>query len=375
MRHILSFRPLERLAIDFVKLDPGRSKVEDVLVMTDSFTKFAIAVPCRDQTAATVARALRDHWFVHYGVPAQIHSDQGRNFESRHVYELCQLYGITKTRTTSYHPQGNGQTERFNRTLYGLIKSIDGRRRNQWPELLPHLVFMYNSTPHSVTGYTPYSLMFGREPMVPLDHLLNRTHYSWEEDTVAQQAKFLQSAYKVASERLKRAAEANKRQYDRKARATPLAVGDRVLLKQHAFKQRHKLANHFKEEPYVIVKRNLEQDLFAIRPALGGQQKWVNRSSLVLDPRCRLPTLPDEPMVKFPLPCDDTSETSSEESSSDLDGDIVLNLPAVGQAQSGSVANEGPTEVGPESQSTGESLRRSERLKQKRLGAWPNAIT
>ena len=63
--------------------------------MTDPFTKFSRAVPCKDQTARTVARVLRDNWFCHYGVPAQIHSDQGKNFENR----LIVLYNITKTRT------------------------------------------------------------------------------------------------------------------------------------------------------------------------------------------------------------------------------------------------------------------------------------
>ena len=154
MRHLLAFRPLERLAIDFLKLDSGRGNYEDVLVMTDSFTKFAVAAACKDQTAATVARVLRDQWFVRYGVPAQIHSDRGSNFESRLVKELCILYGIEKTRTTPYHAQGNGQTERFNKTLCNLIKSLDRQSRRRWPELLPHLIFIYNSTPHCVTGFT-----------------------------------------------------------------------------------------------------------------------------------------------------------------------------------------------------------------------------
>ena len=81
MRHLLAFKPMERLAIDILKLDRGHGGVEDVLVMTDSFTKFAQAVPCKDQTAPVVAMALRDHWFGRYGVPVQLHSDQGRNFE------------------------------------------------------------------------------------------------------------------------------------------------------------------------------------------------------------------------------------------------------------------------------------------------------
>ena len=173
MRHLLAFRPLERLAIDFLKLDRGHGNIEDVLVMTDAFTKLAVAAPCKDQTAKVVAQVLHDQWFVHYGLPFQIHSDQGRNFESRLVRELCDLYGIRKTKTTPYHPQGNGQTERFNKTLCGLIKSLELKDRKNWPKLLPHLIFVYNSTPHSITGYTPYTLMFGRDPSIPLDHLIS----------------------------------------------------------------------------------------------------------------------------------------------------------------------------------------------------------
>ena len=98
MRHLLAYKPLERLAIDFLKLDHGHGGIEDVLMMTDSFTKYAQAVPCKEQTAPVVAKALRDYWFACYGVPVQLHSDQGRNFESELVRELCSLYGVHKTR-------------------------------------------------------------------------------------------------------------------------------------------------------------------------------------------------------------------------------------------------------------------------------------
>ncbi|PIK56110.1 putative transposon Ty3-I Gag-Pol polyprotein [Apostichopus japonicus] len=109
-RHLIAFRPQELVAIDFLKLDRGKGGYEDVLVMTDAFTKYAQAFPCRNQTATTVARTLRDQWFSHYGVPLRIHSDQGRNFESHLIREVCKLYGIQKSHTTPYHPQGNGQT-------------------------------------------------------------------------------------------------------------------------------------------------------------------------------------------------------------------------------------------------------------------------
>ena len=187
MRHLLAFRPLEILAIDFVKIDRGRGGYEDMLVMTNVYTKFVQAVPCRDQCAEKVAKALRDHWFSRFGIPNRLHSDQGRNFEGDVVRELCALCGIKKSRTTPYHPEGNAQAERYNRTLFGLIKSVNEQDRRKWPDLLPHLTFVYNATPHCSTGVAPYTLMFGREPLIPLDQILGRTDSDWEQDFTREQ--------------------------------------------------------------------------------------------------------------------------------------------------------------------------------------------
>ena len=284
MHHLLTFRPMERLAIDFLKLDRGHGGV-DVLVMTDSFTKFAQAVPCKDQTAPVVAKVLRDHWFGCYGIPAQLHSDQGRNFESALIKEICGLYGVQKTRTSPYHPQGNGQTERFNQTLCALIKSLSVTERRRWPEALPHLVLIYNSIPHGVTGIAPYTLMFGRQPMLPIDQLIANTQNNWNEDHVQEQSDLIRRSHAIAKERLLKAADADRQRWDRRAKASPLPVGSRVLLKNCAFTGRHKLVNQYGDQCYVVVSANNDVNLYEVRPALGGPVKWLNRKLLVLDPR------------------------------------------------------------------------------------------
>ena len=102
---LVASKPLEVIAIDFTS--DGR---ENVLVVTDVFSKFTQAYPTSDQRASTVAQVLTEKWFYIYGVPKRI---QGKSFEGDLLKRLCHLYGIEKSSTTPYHPEGNGQCERF----------------------------------------------------------------------------------------------------------------------------------------------------------------------------------------------------------------------------------------------------------------------
>ena len=128
---IVSREPLEVIAIDFTVLEPVSSDIKNVLVMTDVYSTFTIAVPTKNQTAQTVAKVLVREWFFRYGVPCRMNSDQGRCFDAKIVTEI---YAIQKSRTTPYHPMGNGQCEIYNRTMHALLRTLTPTQKAKWPE-------------------------------------------------------------------------------------------------------------------------------------------------------------------------------------------------------------------------------------------------
>lgn len=244
MGHLLASRPNEVLAVDYTVLEPAQSGLENVLVMTDVFSKYTLAVPTHDQRASTVAQVLVAEWFSKFGVPARIHSDQGRNFESSLIQQLFGLYGIEKSRTTPYHPAGNGQCGRFNRTLHNLLRTLPVSRKRDWYSCLPQVLYCYNTTPHQATGESPFFLMFSQEPRLPVDFLLGRVEepvsghvHEWIEEHQTR----LQLAFEGARGRLKMAAERRKKNHDQHVRDHPLSEGQLVLIRDCSTRGRHKI--------------------------------------------------------------------------------------------------------------------------------------
>ena len=154
-------QPLELLCIDFTKADPSKGGKENILILTDAFSKFSQAFVTSSQKAIIVAKILVEKWFSIFGVPAQIHSDQGRSFDNEIISHLCKMYGIRQSVTMPYNPRGNAICEWFNRTLFGLMRTLTEEQKPNWPTYVPSLVYAYNSTPHASTGFQPYELMFG----------------------------------------------------------------------------------------------------------------------------------------------------------------------------------------------------------------------
>lgn len=257
MGRLMSSRPNDILAVDFTVLEPTHSGIDSVLVMTDVFSKYTLAVPTRDQRAETVAQVLVTEWFYRFGVPGRVHSDQGRNFESLLIRQLCNLYGVEKSRTTPYHPAGNGQCERFNRTLHNLLRTLPVSRKRDWVACLPQVVFSYNSTPHQSTGESPHFLMFGQEPRLPVDFLLGREPQPIEgsvHDWVLEHQTRLQVAFAGARERLQVMADRRKAHHDQHVRDEPLVEGQLVYLRDYGVRGRHKIQDLWSPVVYQVTR-------------------------------------------------------------------------------------------------------------------------
>ena len=149
--------------IDYLTVEPPANSKSDkdinVLIITDHFTRYAQAHITLSQKAPVVAKIVWDHFFVLYGFPEKILSDQGLNFESLLISELCELTQIKKLRTTPYIPEGNGSCERFNRTLISMLGTLPEDFKSKWTQHISTLTYAYNCTCSNATGFSPYYLL------------------------------------------------------------------------------------------------------------------------------------------------------------------------------------------------------------------------
>ena len=256
---ISATQPLELVHMDFLKLEPCKGKIENVLVITDHFTRYAQAYPSKTQTAYATAKLLWENFITHYGFPSKFISDQGANFEAQLIQHLCQIAGVEKVRTTPYHPQTNGQAERFNHTLCNMLGTMPEGAKADWKLHLSSMTHAYNSATNASTGYSPFYLMYGRHPRLPMDVELGVHRGGVGSSSTNQYAhrlqKRLQYAHSRAAALAKKEALRHKKLYDSKCRAATLAPGDLVLVKQLAFRGRHKLENRWENEEYTVVEQ------------------------------------------------------------------------------------------------------------------------
>ncbi|CAI5646298.1 unnamed protein product [Oreochromis niloticus] len=257
--------PMERVGVDVLGPFPvTESGNRYVLVAMDYFTKWPEAYAVPDQSASTTAEKLVEEMFARFGVPAELHSDQGRNFESKVFGEICRRLGVEKTRTTPLHPQSDGLVERFNRTLATQLTILTSRHQRDWDRHLPLVLWSYRTAVQESSQCTPAALMFGRELRTPVDLVFGSPPEPEivggpEMDYYRRLRERLQVVHDYTRQAQASAGVRQKRAYDTRCRGGTFVPGDKVWVYCPVRKRgvSPKLCSHW-QGPAEVVERLTE---------------------------------------------------------------------------------------------------------------------
>ena len=228
--------PFNRIAMNIVgPLNKSGRGHKLILVLWDYATKYPEAVPLKTIESETVANAMIEI-FSKVGIPKEILTDQGSNFMSSLMCQLCTLLDIKKLNTTPYHPQDDGLVENFNGTLKEMLKCYAQEEPTDWDRHIPYVLFAYRESPHETTGYSPFELLYGRQVRGPLQLMKE----NWEDDQTIEEESLvsyiiktrdgLEQLHELASFKEIEAKRKQKKHFDDKSKVRDLEAGQRVLV-------------------------------------------------------------------------------------------------------------------------------------------------
>ena len=242
--------PFEMIRIDFLgPLPTTEDGNSHILVITDYATRWVEAFATKDQKAETVANILINEIICRHSAPRQMLSDQGRNFLSKVVKEMCDYFVIKKLQTTAYHPETNGLTERFNATLCQMLSVYCNENQTNWDVYLPITLFAYRTSVNKTTRRSPFELKNGYAPRLPanVDKWSPNSYFMEDRDL----------AWKKAQELVKKSAEkSSKRLAERTKEPRVPEVGEFLRLKSPVTKTglKTKLRRDIYQGPYEVTK-------------------------------------------------------------------------------------------------------------------------
>jgi transposase InsO family protein len=246
--------PLELLGMDFWGPTPHYSSNGNkyVLVITDYYTKYVVAHALPDNTAITTAKCFVEQFIFKYGVPKRLITDQGVHFNNELMKNVTMLLGTHHIKSTAYHPQTNGLVERFNGTFHPQLAKLYNEDLNDWDEYLPPVIYAYNTGEQSGTGYSPFQLMFGRNPILPMDHTPAIIKFLRPNDYWRQLMKCMNVYREAARQHIQLHQQQSKQRFDRNRKDPRCELNDLVLWKVPG--HRGKFEERF-SGPYIVISK------------------------------------------------------------------------------------------------------------------------
>ena len=269
--------PFEKCALDIVgPMTETNSGNKYILTFQDNLSKFLVAIPIPQQDAETVAREFVLKIVLTFGAPAEVLTDQGSNFLSDLFKSTCRLLKIKKIQTTAFHPESNGSLERSHRVLAEYLRHYVREDQTNWDEWVPYAVYVYNTTVHTTTGYTPFELVYGFQSEVPSAlREIPKVQYNYE-DFLTELKGRMQSAHEVARQRLISSKEKSKEYYDKGSEDVEFKVGQKVLLFDETVRRgRSKKLSPQYVGPYEIL--SVDGVNVTIKKGRNAQKVHVNR--------------------------------------------------------------------------------------------------
>ena len=246
---------MQKLSIDFVgPLRMSKHGHQFILTVKDCFTRWLEAIPMTHITAEETIRMLEEHVFSRWGLPEQIHSDQGSQFTLEMFGEICRRLNIKKTVTPAYNPKSN-PVERSHKDLSNIIRAVSEETGQDWEEILPTALLAMRTARHRYTGVTPFYAMHGREANIPVDLMYENPRESKEHQSLygLEMESRMLSAYKYMREKIGASVERSRMSYDGKLHGAPLKAGEQVWLFTPVIdKQRGKKHSCFWSGPWLV---------------------------------------------------------------------------------------------------------------------------